>query len=724
MNCTKHLIAGGLLALAMTGVSQAAVIKMIADGVATGTVGSESFIKRLTADYHMVATNEYHLDGIIIVNPGVTLTVDPGTVIRGYNEIDTLANRPGTLVIDRGAKAYMNGTAAHPIILTTRYDNNVPGQTAGIVSQTWKYRSSGTATVTINQNYDYSKLGDLNGYWGGLILCGKSFSAYNGDANTPALGDAQIPIEGIGTVVNCFGGGHDDNDSSGVYTYIQIRYGGYPLADGSEINGMTFYGVGRGTIVHHIEVFNCQDDDFEWFGGCVDAKYLVAWGAGDDIFDSDCGFRGKNQFLFGVQRNLGGGKYESGCSDKGLEMDGTESVCVASPSTSGLQEPYSASAWYNVTLVGWNGNMKGKYYRNGAIIMRDNATAQIRNSIFMNFGGFGTLVENKTGVGDYYARWHFDTNNLAAFLPSTTATNIYGYTIDKQHLYQAQEPGKQAAIRDNVFWACGNVTCPTGSDLTGAAGGNGADPLYGGDGAKGPVFTRGDNIDITAAGYDNVDVVLPADMPIQGFSATPYNRTNSWGTGAIADTALANTQKGDAITNINPLAAHAALTAAHPVRGDEFLTPVTYRGAFDATNNWAQGWTLTAKLGVFGQYVPATEETSGTTVYVTNTVTTTTVVTNGVNGIVYQDGSLIASGSTVAATAFSATPVVTYSITASGTYQLQYTATLSPISWTVVKTFTVGSASLASPVTVNLTDIIGLTPEHSGDQAYYRLIKQ
>ncbi|MEI8353095.1 MAG: hypothetical protein WCG22_01125 [Lentisphaerota bacterium] len=715
MNYTKHLIAGGLFALAMVGVSQAAVIKMIADGIATGAVGSETYVKRLMTDYHMVAANEYHLDGIIIVNPGVTLTVDPGTVIRGYNEIDTVANRPGTLIVDRGAKMIARGTATHPIIMTTKSDNNVPGQTAGVVNQTWKYRPavSGNPTVSITQDYDYSKLGDLHGYWGGLVLCGKAFSSYNGDANLPALGDAKIPVEGIGAVVNCFGGGHDDNDSSGVYTYIQIRYGGYPLIDGSEINGMTFYGVGRGTEVHHIEVFNNQDDAFEWFGGTVNAKYLVAWGAGDDIFDSDCGFRGKNQFLFGVQRNMGGAKYESGCADKGMEMDGTEAVCVASPATSGLQEPFSASAWYNITLVGWNGNKKGNYYRNGAIVMRDNCAAQIRNSVFMNFGGFGTLIENKSGVGDYYSRWHFDTNNLSAFLPTATGTNIYGYAIDKQYLYQSQEPGMQAAIRDNVFWNCGPVTCPTGANLTTLGSPAGSDPLYGGDAAKGPVFTKGDNLDITAAGYNNVDVFENVDLPIKGFSVVPYNRTNSWGTGAIATSVSANTQTGDAITNINPLAANAAVSSAVPVVSDGVLTPVAYRGAFDTTNNWAQGWTTVAKLGVFGAYVPATDDASGT-VYVTNTVT------NGVSGIVYQgNGAPITSGTGVTNLSFTTSPVLTYTLTSAATYQLQSKTNLLDVSWTVLKTFTPATV----PVTVNLTDIVGETPPHAGDSRFYRLVK-
>ncbi len=715
MNSNKHLIAGGLLAMAMVGVCQAGVIKLIADGIATGAVGADANLKRLTTSYHMVATNEYHLDGIIIVSPGATLTIDPGTVIRGYNEVGAAVNRPGTLVIDRGAKIYANGTAAHPIIFTDQWDNNVPGQTAGPVTRTWIYRAGGATSKTLtSQTYDYSKLGALHGVWGGLVLCGQAYGNWNSGV-TPNLGDARIPIEGVGAIANAYGGGRDDNDSSGVVKYLQIRYGGYSLADGSEINGLTFYCVGRGTEVHHIEVYNNQDDGFEWFGGTVNAKYLVAWGAGDDTFDSDAGFRGKNQFLFGVQQNLGGTKYESGCSDKGLEMDGAEAIPVASPAGTGMQEPWSASAWYNLTLVGWNGDLSSGKDRNGSIIMRDNCDAQVWNSVFMFFGGFGTLVENASGVGNNYSRYHFDTDLLTANMPSASATNYLGRTVDKQYLYINQQPGKQAGIRDNVFWSTGDVTCPTGL--------SGSSTVYGGDNAKGPVFTAGDNLDLMAAGYNNVDVYLDADRPIQSYATSNYVAATAWAGASFATTVGANAVAGNNVVTINPLATNSALTAATPVPSDGWLTTVTYRGAFDTTNNWAQGWTTIAKLGAFGAYVPVTEETSGGTTVVTNTVTT--VVTNGVNGIVYQDtASLVEGATSVAAAGLQTSPVLTYSITSAGTYQLQTTASLIPASWTIVKTFTVASASAGSPVTVNLTDIIGETPANAGDSRFYRLMKQ
>jgi hypothetical protein len=177
------------------------------------------------------------------------------------------------------------------------------------------------------------------------------------------------------------------------------------------------------------------------------------------------------------------------------------------------------------------------------------------------------------------------------------------------------------------------------------------------------------------------------------------------------------------VTLIDPRAANDAATGAMYVP-DSWMTPTSYRGAFSPDKNWAQGWTTIASLGVFGTFTnaPALDENTGT-VYVTNTVTT--VVTNGVNGIVYQgNGTLLTSGTGISATGLQTSPVLTYSITSAGTYQLQTTTSLTPVSWTIVKTFTVASASPGSPVTVNLTDIIGETPPNSGDARFYQLIKQ
>jgi len=711
MNYTKHLIASGIFAMAITGVSQAAVIKMIDDGIASDTIDAR--MKRLTSNYHMTANNEYHLDGIVIVAPGVTLTIDPGTVIRGWNISDTsIANRPGCLIIARGAKIYANGTAQKPIIFTDRWDNNVPGQTAGVVTRTWTYRPGGsTDKVLTNHAYDYSKLGAHHGYWGGLVVCGNAFLNNNKAAagNVGALGASTFLVEGVGTAAGVSGGGNNDDDSSGVIKYVVIRYGGYTLVDGGEINGLTLYGVGRGTELHHVEVYNNQDDGIEWFGGTVNGKYLVVWGAGDDTFDSDCGFRGKNQFLFGVQQNLGGKNFESGASDKGMEMDGAENAPSSSPSTTGSQEPFSASSWYNVTLIGWDSSSTASSVaRNGAVVMRDNASAHIKNSLFLNFGVFGGMIENVSGRGNYHSNYRFLTTNVSTNMPSTTASYINGATVDRQYLYQGQQPGQQACLQDSVFYING-ITRPVITDMGGSA-----SAPYMADGSKGPIFTGGESFDFMAAAFNNVDLIPGTDtLPIKSLTTTAYASSNAWGSVANASWVSANGYVGNNPSVIDPRAAGDALTAANAVPSDGILTAVTYRGAFDANSNWAQGWTTIAKLGAFGTYEAVPEEVT----VVTNTVTE--VVTNGVNGIVYapNGGSAISGTAVTNVEGISLSPVLTYTLPSAGTYQLQSTPSLAGTpTWTPVKTFTA-----AGPVTVNLTDILA---EPAAPSMFYQLVKQ
>lgn len=709
MNCTKKFLTGLAITLLCMDVSQAAVIKLIDDGVATDTIDAR--MKRITSDYHMTANNEYHLDGIVIVASGATLTIDPGTVIRGWNELSTgAANRPGCLIVARGAKIYANGTAQKPIIFTDEWDNNVPGKTAGVVTRSWRYRSGGSSNRDlINHAYDYSQLGNHHGCWGGLVVCGKAFLNNNKSTlgTVGALGASTFNVEGVGTAAGVYGGGTDDDDSSGVLKYISIRYGGYTLADSSEINGLTLYGVGRGTELHHVEVYNNQDDGIEWFGGTVNGKYLVVWGAGDDTFDSDCGFRGKNQFLFGVQQNLGGSKFESGCSDKGMEMDGVEGAPSSTPAGTGYQEPFGLSSWYNVTLIGWNTTSTASgVARNGALVMRDDATAQIKNSVFINFGVFGGMIENVSGRGNYHSAYHFVTDNYSAYLPSTTATHANGATVDRQYLYQGQQPGKQAYIQDCVFHILG-ITRPEISDM----GGTTSAPNMA-DGNKGPIFTGGENFDFMAAAYNNEDLVPGTDtLPIQSLSTVAYS-TNVWGT--VSTTVSPNTYVGSNPRVIDPRANGAALTAVNAVPGDGFLTPVTYRGAFDANSNWAQGWTTIAKLGAFGTYEAVPEEGS----VVTNTVTVTQVVTNDVNGLVYETSSATPATGTPVAVAGFTTAVVSYQIATTGAYELQTCTDLAVGDWSVLKTFTA-----AAGTSVSVSDIAGGVPPNASDSRFFKLIK-
>ena len=200
----------------------------------------------------MTLTNDkvWLLTGFFKVKAPATLTIQAGTVIKGDKPTK------GTLIIERGAKISAIGDASHPIVFTS---NQAPG----------------------SRSY---------GDWGGVILCGKSPNNQGND----------VLLEG-GT--GALFGGTDPNDNSGVMQYVRIEFPGVAFQPNNEINGLTLGAVGAGTTIDHIQVSYSGDDSYEWFGGSVNCKYLIALRGWDDDFDTDNGFIGKLQFGVGLRDN-------------------------------------------------------------------------------------------------------------------------------------------------------------------------------------------------------------------------------------------------------------------------------------------------------------------------------------------------------------------------------------------------------------------------------------
>jgi len=206
-------------------------------------------------------------DGTLAGGDQVTLTIQAGAVLFGSSGNDYL-------VVNRGSRLNAVGTAANPIIFTAR---------ANI---------AGTATD------------ETQGLWGGIILLGR---APISDCNTGVPGGSvgcQQVIEG--TTGSLYGGA-SPNDNSGTLQYVQIRYSGFAIAPGNELQGLTLGGVGQLTTLDHIQVHNSSDDGIEIFGGRPNLKYLVLTGADDDALDTDLGYRGTVQFLIGIQKPTGDG---------------------------------------------------------------------------------------------------------------------------------------------------------------------------------------------------------------------------------------------------------------------------------------------------------------------------------------------------------------------------------------------------------------------------------
>ncbi len=265
----------------------------------------------------------YTLHGIYYVQAGATLTIPAGTIIQGVPA--------ATLVVKPGSTINAAGTWDKPIIFTSN-------QAAG---------------------------NRLPGDWGGVVILGKA------RVNQPN------PIIEGGLIAEGTYGGTDDADNSGVFKYVRIEFPGYRFALNNEINGLTMGGVGSGTEIHHVQVSYSFDDSYECFGGTVDLHHLVAFGGTDDEFDTDFGYRGKCQFLFGLR--------DPGYWDPTGESNGFESDNDATGTTAW---PQTAPVYSNVTLVGpeyvQNPLPAGQRYQHAALLRR-NTRASIFNTVMAGY---------------------------------------------------------------------------------------------------------------------------------------------------------------------------------------------------------------------------------------------------------------------------------------------------------------------------------------------------
>lgn len=290
-----------------------------------GTGGESTVSDNITEDTTWTADTIYTLDGRIFVEPGATLTIMPGTIIKGNEGAGANAS---VLVIAAGADIIAEGTATEPIIFTSSLDDIAIGQTAG---------------TNLDQNN--------RGLWGGLIVLGNAPASFDGDAE-------QAQIEGLPTEDNNFGlyGGTDPADDSGSLQYISIRHGGALIGEGNEINGLTLGAVGTGTTVDNIEVVANVDDGVEFFGGTVNATNLFIWAQGDDAVDIDQAYSGT---IDNVVIVLGDE------SDHAFEIDGPEGSLEG------------AFALMNVTMFGNAVTDDGEYadYRSNAMGSTSNVYA-------------------------------------------------------------------------------------------------------------------------------------------------------------------------------------------------------------------------------------------------------------------------------------------------------------------------------------------------------------
>lgn len=294
----------------------------------------------ITGTVTLSSTKIYKLKKVVYVQNGGVLRVEPGTVVLGDDE------ETSAICVNRGGKIYAKGNAAHPIVFTSGY-------------------SAG--------NRD-------RGDWGGILLMG------NAETN---LGEAAIEggiADGSDVKVNGWYGKWNDvnnnQDSSGVLEYVRIEFAGIAESPDNELNGLTCGAVGSKTVIRNVQVSYGGDDSFEWFGGAVDAKYIIAYNGIDDDFDTDNGYSGRIQFGLSYRfKDI-------------ADQSNSESFESDNDSKASENQPFTRPIFSNMTCIGavqdtsWSAGIGDNKYNSkflAAAQIRRNSRMSLVNSVLVGW---------------------------------------------------------------------------------------------------------------------------------------------------------------------------------------------------------------------------------------------------------------------------------------------------------------------------------------------------
>lgn len=381
----------------------------------------------------------------------VTLTIDPGVILYGENGAE-----PAWLAVNRGNKISAVGTASAPIIFTSR--QNVVGL-----------------------NDDSSQ-----GQWGGVVLLGRGTVT---DCNYGSTASSTCERDTEGAVNKAVYGGTDNTYNAGALKYVQIRYSGYVLSNGKELQSLTAQGVGTGTTFDYFQSVNSSDDGAEFFGGAVNFKHYIAVNSDDDSLDIDTGLQGNFQYLLLLQRN-GGGDALIEADSNGAETD----------------TPRQKTIIANMTAIQPASSSNNESNDLASILIRGNADVTLVNSVVttpsnecIRLNGSGTtpatlkayatvLACNATkflGSGTYTAadtQTQFATGTQAnndAYTATLTSTFVNGANESAVAGYASIKTlasffdavtytGAVSGASDTWFrgWTCDNATGAFGSGKT------------------------------------------------------------------------------------------------------------------------------------------------------------------------------------------------------------------------------------------------------------------
>ncbi len=419
------------LLAAMMGLSLASCVKVNfndGDGGNTGSNPDDPNVTRvLTGSYErdiVLTGGVYTIKGYVYFTNGTSFNIPKGTILKSD------VSQKGAIIIERGGKIEALGTASEPIVFTS-------GKPAGSRNR---------------------------GDWGGIIILG------NAPTNRP-LSPAPLVEGGVDRRY----GGTNTADNSGTMRYVRIEYAGIAAEPGSEINGLTLGGVGSGTTLEYIQVSYGNDDAFEFFGGTVNAKYLVSYASSDDDLDFDFGYTGKIQFAV-VQRRPEIADTDAG---NGVEADNDGTGTSATPFTKPILS--------NITWIGPNGAPNTEANLNFANRWRRAVRFEIHNSIMMGFPKGGFSLESAATAEAFNTDASVFKNNLVHALVSPYKVDATAGAVITATQVQAKAEANGTVTYANASdimleapfnWDAPNYLPKAGSPALAGASFTGLDPFF------------------------------------------------------------------------------------------------------------------------------------------------------------------------------------------------------------------------------------------------------
>lgn len=363
----------------------------VTDGTDNGGDSQTEYVldSDITSDVTLEAGKEYKLNGGIHVKSGATLTIPEGvTIVAQYDD------NVDYILVEQGAKINAQGTASNPIVMTST-----------------------------KKEY---------GAWGGIHICGYAHTNAEGGTGKSEIGNAPY-------------GGNNDADNSGVLKYIRLEYTGYAFDEEHEANGVSFYGVGNGTTVEHLQAYKGSDDGFEFFGGSVNVKYLVSTSCSDDSFDWTEGWNGKAQFLVAYQEKESSLGYNCDCL---MECDNNGNNNAATP----IAHPVIA----NATLIGNGSDSQGVRLRAGTEVELYNSIIEGK-TLPLTVETEGTENALKDGVskleyvsisGELSSKENIYTNSMFAAATGNETNQTFNWT---GNYIGTEDGGKDLSGSDSFF---------------------------------------------------------------------------------------------------------------------------------------------------------------------------------------------------------------------------------------------------------------------------------